>query len=142
MNLEVELRPHVGKQMVPGLGEVDVVFDQYMIYITGQDYQKATGNKELHAGFVHKDPVYKCPVTGNTFKPPINWLPVVNQWPQPVVDALSRSVQNALASMADARQGDKDLVAAGETRPVDGPLPPLDTSSIVVPPADADDENL
>ena len=106
MNLEVELRPHIGKQFVPGLGEVEIEHDQYMIYVTGEDYTKATGIKELHAGYVCKNPVNNCPRTGISVKNPINWLPVVNQWPPAIIEKLSQSVQNALAVVHGVSQAD------------------------------------
>src|SRR5574343_1568037 len=117
MNLEVQLEPHVGKKLVPGLGEVDVEFDQYMIFITGADYKKATGIDKLHAGYVNNQPVVTCPRTGVTVQSPVNWLPVVNQWPSAIIEKLTQSVQNALATVSGAAQGDKDLVIAGQTRP-------------------------
>lgn len=142
MNLQIELRPHVGKQVVSGLGEVDVEFDQYMIFITGQDYKKATGSDQLHAGYVAKQPKYTCPRTMQTFDTPINWLPVVNQWPPAVVDALSRSVQRALASLDGASDGDKQLATDGQTRPVNVPAVLPAVVSDQANASSADDENL
>lgn len=145
MKLEIELRPHVGKQVVPGLGEVDVEFDQYMIFVTGAEYTAATGIKALHVGYVAKSPVNNCPRTGQSLKNPVNWLPIVNQWPPAVVDALSRSVQSALAATSDASQVDKDLAAAGDTRPVNVPPPVLPEpapSASAEQASAADDNNL
>jgi hypothetical protein len=139
MNLEIELRPHTGKKNVVGLGEIDVEFDQYMIFITGADYKAATGLDQLHAGYVHKKSVVVDPKTGKQYKPPINWLPVILQWPQAIVDKLSAAVQKALADKGDA--GDVALAASNQTRPVS--LPP-DIPDVVPSPAQSavDDNNL
>lgn len=141
MNLEIELRPHVGTQTVENLGEVEVEFDQYVIVVTGADYKKATGRDMIEVGYVDKRPEVTDPRTGVVYKCPINWLPTARQWPESVLDKMAQSVQNKLALIAGAAQGDKDLVAAGKTRPIELPPPevvvPASTPTIA-----ADDENL
>lgn len=143
MSLEIELRPHVGDQVVENLGEVAVEFDQFIIVVTGADYKAATGRESIEVGYVNKQPTVTDPRTGIVYKCPINWLPAARQWPESVLDAMAVSVQNELAKRAGAAQADKDLVASGETRPVEPP-PPEQAVPLVAEPvdSDADDENL
>ncbi len=139
MNIKVELRPHVGKQYVPELGEeVDIEFDQYQIIIQPE------GRPEFLGGYVGKSAKYTCPATGRTFDVPINWLNTVNQWPPAVVDKLTQSVQAALAAKAEGSQVDKDLLASGVTRPVTVAPDLPDAEAIAANHDDTavDDENL
>jgi hypothetical protein len=141
VNLEINLVPHTGTQIVENLGEVLVQFSQYIIVVTGEDYKKATGRESIEVGYVDKRPEVVDPRTGVVYKCPINWLPTARQWPESVLDKMAQSVQAELAELASASQKDKDLVAAGKTRPVQ--LPPPE-STVTAPQSDADgsDENL
>ena len=143
MELEIELRPHVGDQVVENLGVVQVEFDQYIIVVTGEAYKKATGRDMLEIGYVNKSPTVTDPRTGVVYQCPINWLPTARQWPESVLDKMAQSVQNELAKRAGAAQADKDMVASGETRPVEPPPPEQALPAASQPDADAaDDENL
>lgn len=134
MNLEIRLEPHVGEKFSRKLGiKVEVQFDQFRIVAGGEEYKKATGRDGVWLGLVGMKP-----------GAPINWLPQANEFSPAVRAKMAESVQAELARRADADQSDKDLVAAGETRPVNDP-PPVDLMDAEVSPSVTqadDDENL
>lgn len=136
MNLEITLEPHVGEKFSRKLGiKVDVDFDQFKIIAGGAEYKEATKRDGIWIGLVGKQPGM-----------PINWLPNANEFSEAVRAKMAERVQMELARRADASQEDKDLVAAGETRPVKDPPPVqvMEAESPVSPsPSQADDdENL
>lgn len=91
MNFEIELRPHVGKRMQDDV-EIEVEMDQYMIFVTGADLEKARGKKAEHIGYVGKKPGM-----------PINYLKVAAAFGESTVKVFSQMVRAALVAKARER---------------------------------------
>lgn len=87
MQLNITLKPHVGKQMTE-LGEIDVDLGQYIIVAQSDALKTATGRDKMELGYVGKEP-------GR----PINFLPTANKFPEAVQDAIAEEVKKKLAEL-------------------------------------------
>ncbi len=99
MNLNIELKPHVGIENTAA-GPQEVEFDQFIIVASGEALTKATKLKSIELGYVGKQP-----------GAPINYLPAANRFGQKVLDEITKVIKQKL--------GDEEIA----DRPVDGPLP-------------------
>jgi hypothetical protein len=91
MNFEIELKPHVG-EMMSGGKLVEVEFDQFQIFVTGEDLEKVRGKKAELIGYV-----------GKRIGSPINYLKVVLAFGQPTVKVFTRMIKAALIDVAKQR---------------------------------------
>lgn len=125
MDLQIELVPHVGKEVVDGI-EVPVDFNQFYIRVTGgESFKKSTGRDFLDIGMVGKEPTFTH--NGKVYDTPINWLRTANRFPPAVRDKMAQAVQAKLAALNEV---DASTASAGLTRPVNE-APPEDLDAIV-----------
>lgn len=124
MDLEIELVPHVGVEVVDGI-EVLVDFKQFFIRVTGgESFQRTTGRAFLDIGIVGRDPTFTH--NGKVYDTPINWLRTANRFPPAVREKMAQAVQAKLAEMNDV---DKSTATAGLTRPIND-APPIELDAI------------